>query len=143
MCSALESIKRASDRYVDTCRYDIIPDVVKAIHDFALFTLRNCFFMVPLVAYCLNHNKQAVLSLAIGTIGLIDRSFRSRNFREFASVLVGIPVAVQLALQVLRVVTQFSSIYIVSILLQSICFAKLALIGKGANYMTRSFSNFR
>ncbi len=112
---------------IDKCRYDVIPDIIRATHELALYLLRKCFFVIPLVAFGSGLHKDAALSFAVGIVSGIEKTYKNRQFRDMACLIVGIPVAVRLALHIC------STNNLAGIAIQGICLAKLIVIGKGKN----------
>lgn len=119
---------------VDWFRYDVLPDVAKAISDLSRTVLKNCFFAVPIVALGLGSYSDAAVSTVISGISLIDWRIKNRNFREASCLTIGIPLAISFTVKAIKVVTACSSVNVISLAIQSLCLLKLALIGKGRNY---------
>jgi len=112
---------------------ETIPYLVQEVQSVSKDALTNLFWLVPYVAFvCGNYADSAVcgvVALASGLDAFLDDEESSKTI----ALLVGGPLAVNIAVRTIRFVVTGNSFHAVSLLFHCICMAKLALIAKGLN----------
>ncbi len=121
-------------RRVDYFRYDVLPDAIRGINNASLYAIKNYFFVLPAIALSQEHYSDAAVATLICGLGVVDWMIKDRDVREASSLILGVPLAISIAVRAGTVLTTASSFYAVGIIIQTLCLAKLILIAKGEHY---------
>ena len=130
-----------ANSFQNTCRYfgrkidllcsETLPSAAIAARDISLDLLKSYFFVMPSLAFGLGHYNDIGISSLICGIAIFDWIFRDRDVRDASVIFVGVPLAITLAIRIGTFVSMPTSYTAVSVMLQTICIAKLILIAKG------------
>ncbi len=120
-------------RQIEIFRQDVLPDIMKTVNSVSQDALRNYFFVMPSLAFTLGHYSDVGVSTLICGIGAVDWLIQDRDVREASAIFFGVPLTLNLAIRTTRFITTGNVSDAVAVILQTICLAKLVLIGKGEN----------
>jgi hypothetical protein len=112
----------------------ILPEVVKGINKACIDLIKNCFIAIPILALSQGHFGDAVVSTIVISVAAIDWLIRDTDFREGSALVLGSPLALAIVTNTLNALATGNSVYVLSAVIQTICFTKLILIAKGDNY---------
>lgn len=121
-------------RAVKALQEDILPPVAEVVQKLSKELIKDYFFVIPSIAVSLDHFGDAGGALIVSAVSATDLLIKDRDFREFAALFFGAPIAINLGLKAVRFISAPSGYELVSMAIQAACLAKLVLVGKGENY---------
>jgi hypothetical protein len=120
-------------RTIHRFRNETIPALIQEVSAISKDTLTNLFWVVPYIALVSGHYIDAAVSTTVACVSGLDLMLDDEEASRTLAIFVAGPIAVNIAVRTIRLLTTGNSFHVISLLFHFVCLAKLAIIAKGQN----------
>lgn len=112
---------------------ETIPSLAQEIYAFSKDFLTNLFWIVPYIALVSGQYADCVATTIVTCASGLDRFLDDEESSQTIALVVGAPLAVNIAARAIRLFVTGNTSHAISLLFHMLCIAKLTLIAKGLN----------
>lgn len=112
---------------------ETIPSLAQEIYALSKDFLTHLFWIVPYIALVSGNYADCVITTIVTCASGLDRFLDDEESSQTIALVVGAPLAVNIAARTIRLIVTGNAVHAVSLLFHMMCIAKLTLIAKGLN----------